>query len=243
MEKSYIGNTDICQEKTLFRKIGETYIMETMTRGERIQKRLRKLSISSYRLASLMDVKPASVYAWLQSKGPKREKMNQLAQILKCRQEWLEFGTGTEELSEVFVGLDETNLIAKEFPLISWVQAGQWSEIVDNFPPEDIEKWVPFGISRRDIPEGFCLRVRGDSMEPEFAEGDVILVDPLKQPENGQYVVAKLLDSNEATFKKYIYDAGEISLHPLNYPKYQPIHLNGRKAHIVGVVIGKQKMY
>lgn len=80
-------------------------------------------------------------------------------------------------------------------------------------------------------------------MEPEFADGDIILVDPHKQPENGQFVIAKLLDTNEATFKKYVIDAGVISLHPLNYPKHQPIHLNGRKALIVGVVIAKQKMY
>lgn len=129
------------------------------------------------------------------------------------------------------------------FPLISWVQAGRWSEIVEDFQPGDAEMWVTFGISRRVIPNGFCLRVQGDSMEPEFVEGDIILVDPDKQLENGKFVIAKFLDTNEATFKKYVNDAGTISLHPLNYPKYQPIHLNGRKAHIVGVVIGKQKMY
>ena len=133
--------------------------------------------------------------------------------------------------------------ILKDFPLISWVEAGKWSQIVDNFQPGDAEMWVPFGIPRKDMPNAFCLRVRGDSMIPEFAEGDIILVDPHRQPENGSFVIAKLLDTQEATFKKYVVDAGNVSLLPLNFPKYEPIRLNGRKAVIVGVVVGKQKMY
>ncbi len=125
--------------------------------------------------------------------------------------------------------------ILKDFPLISWVQAGEWSEIVDNFQPGDAEMWVPFAIPRKDMPNAFCLRVRGDSMIPEFADGDIILVDPHRQPKNGSFVIAKL--------KKYVVDYGNVSFLPLNFPKYEPIRLNGRKAVIVGVVVGKQKMY
>lgn len=216
--------------------------------GERIKIAREKIGVSQSELARRIGVKPQSVQVWEAGRnGPSRKRITILARELKVSPHWLEFGEepqGLEgERQRKVQELEETNLTAKEFPLISWVQAGQWSEIVDNFQPGDAETWVPFGISRRDIPNGFCLRVRGDSMEPEFADGDIILVDPHKQPENGQFVIAKLLDTNEATFKKYVIDAGVISLHPLNYPKHQPIHLNGRKALIVGVVVGKQKMY
>ena len=154
-------------------------------------------------------------------------------------------GLSVAELLDESVGeeIEETNLSPRDFPLISWVQAGDWAEIVDNFQPGDAEMWVAFGIPRKDMPNAFCLRVRGDSMIPEFAEGDIILVDPHRQPENGSFVIAKLLDTQEATFKKYVVDAGNVSLLPLNFPKYEPIRLNGRKAVIVGVVVGKQKMY
>ncbi len=216
-----------------------------------------------YRLAKELGITPQSVYEWVrEGKPPDRKRMKEIARVLEVSPAWLEFGDGPDlVLSEPTrkdpnvatstlhsarkgeEGLEETHLILKDFPLISWVQAGEWSEIVDNFQPGDAEMWVPFGIPRKDMPNAFCLRVRGDSMIPEFADGDIILVDPHRQPENGSFVIAKLLDTQEATFKKYVVDAGNVSLLPLNFPKYEPIRLNGRKALIVGVVVGKQKMY
>jgi SOS-response transcriptional repressor LexA len=45
----------------------------------------------------------------------------------------------------------------------------------------------------------FALRVKGDSMEPEFNEGDII-VSPTAKAGHGDYVEAKN-DEEEATFK------------------------------------------
>ena len=212
--------------------------------NERMREQIKKSGITQADLARALGVSVQTVNYWLIGRNkPKRDKILRIAHLLQCSPQSLEFGDDIEEIPGKIGEIEETASTWKEFPLISWVQAGSWSEMVDNFQPGDAERWIPFGITRKDIPNGYCLRVRGDSMEPEFADGDIILVDPHRQPENGQYVIVKLLDSNEATFKKYVIDAGEVSLHPLNYPKYQPIHLNGRKAMIVGVVIAKQKMY
>ncbi len=48
----------------------------------------------------------------------------------------------------------------------------------------------------------FALRVKGDSMESEFNDGDIIIVNPTAKAETGDYVVAKN-DEKEATFKQY----------------------------------------
>ena len=45
--------------------------------------------------------------------------------------------------------------------------------------------------------------IDGESMAPEFAPGDKILVDPDVTPRPGDYVVAKLDEEEKATFKKY----------------------------------------
>ena len=37
--------------------------------------------------------------------------------------------------------------------------------------------------------EPYALRVLGDSMEPEFADGCVIIVDPGYAPRDGSYVI------------------------------------------------------
>ena len=48
------------------------------------------------------------------------------------------------------------------------------------------------------------LRVRGESMEPRFRDGDLIFVDPAVSPDHGRFVVVRREDSNEATFKQLI---------------------------------------
>ena len=51
-------------------------------------------------------------------------------------------------------------------------------------------------------PSAFALRIRGDSMEPEFRSGDIVIINPLVAPLPGDFVVASD-ESGEATFKRY----------------------------------------
>jgi SOS-response transcriptional repressor LexA len=126
---------------------------------------------------------------------------------------------------------------AKRFPLISWVSAGQWCEAVESYSLNEIEKW-PETTSHAD-DRSFWLEVRGDSMTSptglSIPEGMIILVDPSIEPSSGRLVVAKLETENEATFKRYIVDAGNKYLKPLN-PAYSMIPINGN-CRIVGTVI------
>lgn len=128
--------------------------------------------------------------------------------------------------------------IRGEVPLISWVQAGAWSEIVDNFAPGDAEEWLP--CPKKFGPHAFALRVRGLSMEPRYQSGDIIFVDPDAGAEHGKHVVVRLDDEHEATFKQLVVEGGQRFLRALNPdwpgPKLIPIEGN---ATICGVVIGK----
>lgn len=89
---------------------------------------------------------------------------------------------------------------ARAVPIIDWVRAGQLREMVDPYPPG-----VGDGVVYVDPDCGrgvVALRIKGDSMEPEFREGDVIIVDPAIAPLPGDFVVVRN-GSHEATFKKY----------------------------------------
>lgn len=48
----------------------------------------------------------------------------------------------------------------------------------------------------------FALKIQGDSMLPQFKEGDIVIVDPAITPQPGDFVVAKNAEQ-EAAFKKY----------------------------------------
>ncbi len=88
----------------------------------------------------------------------------------------------------------------------------------------------------------FALRIKGDSMEPEFREGDVVIVNPHVEAKPGDYVVVKN-DEEEATFKQLKKFGDTLVLHPLN-SKYEDIELKkGVKYRIVGKVVKKEKRY
>lgn len=122
-------------------------------------------------------------------------------------------------------------------PLISWVQAGEWTETVGNLEPGDAETYLPCPVTCSE--ETFVLRVRGVSMEPKFHEGDLIFVDPNVAAVHGKYVVVQLDESNEATFKQLIIEGNQQYLKALNPDWPNRIIEVNTAATICGVVVFK----
>jgi len=124
----------------------------------------------------------------------------------------------------------------REYPLISWVIAGEWAESCDNFAPGVADTWIA-SVENAGV-NGFWLDVRGDSMtcsgNPSFPEGSRILVQPEADLVSGKYYVVKL-ENGESTFKQYIEDAGHRYLRPLN-PSYRTIQIDG-DCKVIGRVI------
>ncbi|MDK9701881.1 MAG: S24 family peptidase [Sulfuritalea sp.] len=85
--------------------------------------------------------------------------------------------------------------------------------------------------------EPFALMVLGDSMEPEFVEGEIILIEPEGLATDGSFVLARLAD--EWIFRQLVkHDAGW-RLQALNaaYPAADISDLDAVK----GVIIQKSK--
>jgi SOS-response transcriptional repressor LexA len=82
--------------------------------------------------------------------------------------------------------------------------------------------------------------MEGDSMEPDFKAGDIIIVDPEVEPTPGEFVVART--AAQATFKKYrptyIDPMGcqHFELVPLN-DDYPVINSDHQPLTIIGVMI------
>ncbi|RJT12825.1 LexA family protein [Rahnella inusitata] len=137
----------------------------------------------------------------------------------------------------------DTNLTIQLVPVISWVQAGAWTEIgyseVDLSLSETYPCPVPCG------PMTYILRVIGDSMIDEYRPGDMIFIDPEVAPVHGDDVIALLLDSGETTFKRLVEDGNHKYLKALNkgWPE-QYIKIDGN-CSIIGTVVfsGKPRRY
>ena len=67
-----------------------------------------------------------------------------------------------------------------------------------------------------------------------FPSGSIIIVEPLQEPKNGSYVIVRLEDEKEATFKKLVIDGDRRYLRPLN-PRYPILEVKG-EATFAGVV-------
>jgi phage repressor protein C with HTH and peptisase S24 domain len=85
--------------------------------------------------------------------------------------------------------------------------------------------------------------VKGDSLEPEFVEGDVIIVNPHAEVKPGDFAIVTDEDNGEAIFKQLRKYGNTLVLHPLN-SKYEDIELRrGHRYRIVGKVVKKEKRY
>lgn len=135
----------------------------------------------------------------------------------------------------------------KGVPIINLVQAGHWSGIGDGHSRHDDDtKWIVPTVKVSE--EGFGLVVRGTSMEPQFGEGDIIIVDPNVQAMPGDFVVAKREDQDDATFKQYLARGSDkkgrpvFDLKPLNeaWPTISVDASNPGK--IVGVVVEHRRV-
>ena len=125
-------------------------------------------------------------------------------------------------------------------PLVSWAQACEFPVISEHSQKRIAENILPCPVSCS--PGSFVLRVNGASMEPKFGNGDLIFVDPRVEAESGKYVVVKLEDANEATFKQLIIEGGRKYLKALNPDWPERIIEIEEQARICGVVVFKGEM-
>jgi SOS-response transcriptional repressor LexA len=127
----------------------------------------------------------------------------------------------------------------RKVPVISSVMAGKWGEASDTFQPGQADEWTETEVKGQHV---FALRVTGDSMAPEFNEGDIVIVSPHHRAASGDYVVVKN-DNEEVTLKQLKKYGTKRVLHPLN-PKYEDIELSDKKQYrIVGRIMEKKKRY
>ncbi len=71
--------------------------------------------------------------------------------------------------------------------------------------------------------EPFALRVLGDSMEPEFKDGCIIIIDPAANVENGKYVIAEV--NGEFIFRQFFKENEKLLLKAVNQG-YQSIEIS-----------------
>lgn len=97
-------------------------------------------------------------------------------------------------------------------------------KVAAGYPIEAVENIIDYEeISETMARQGefFALRIQGDSMQPKFSEGDVVIVRKQETVDNGDIAII-MVNGDEATIKKVQRFDGGINLIPTN-PAYNII--------------------
>jgi len=85
--------------------------------------------------------------------------------------------------------------------------------------------------------EVFALRVKGTSMiDALIDDGDIVLMEPVKNVENGDMVAAWLKKEEEVTLKRYFREEDRVRLQPAN-TQMEPIYTDPANVDIQGRVV------
>lgn len=144
------------------------------------------------------------------------------------------------------MGLEEpTSLRAPEvtedtviFPVIGEIAAGYDYPAYEDWSGETVEipKSYLHGRSRDDF---FVLSVKGDSMYPQYMDGDKVLILKQSTMNRSGEIGAIIYDGDMATLKKIEYVDGEdwVKLIPIN-PEYTPKTIRNEdleQCHVLGI--------
>lgn len=201
--------------------------------GKLIKVRRLALGLTARQLADRAGISDAHIIYI--EKGQRKATFDKLTNIINA------LGLSVEEvLKNIGRGPDSTSGVKRltQVPVVTWVTAGSWKEVCDAFEPGDADTWIDSEVSGEHV---FALRVIGDSMEPEFHDGEIIIIDPGVDAQPGDFVVVKNPEG-EATFKQLKKYGGRIVLHPLN-PKYEDQEVRRGDFKIIGRVMKKEKRY
>ena len=124
-----------------------------------------------------------------------------------------------------------------KLPLLGTIAAGSPIEAVENREELDLEQMFH---AKNGV---YVLKVRGDSMiEDHLCDGDFVVIERRENAKNGEQVVA-LLDTGEATLKRFYKESGgKVRLQPANQTM-EPRIVDADRCKVQGVVIGVLRSY
>ncbi len=123
-----------------------------------------------------------------------------------------------------------------KIPVLGKVAAGIPIEAIENYYSDEWEE-IPEEMACQ--AEYFALKIRGNSMEPKFSEGDVVIVRKQDNIESGEIAVV-IVNSSDATVKKVMKQNDGIVLVALNQAVYQPVFYDNNSIQKLPIkILGK----
>jgi repressor LexA len=138
-------------------------------------------------------------------------------------------------LSELLAQSD-LNIEQDKLPLAAGRLVPVINKVAAGYPSDFNDLDYPVGIADDYVrcpdmhdPNAFAVRVVGDSMEPKFHEGDIVIFSPAAEVHNGDDCFVRFAMPHETTFKRVFFESdNKIRLQPRN-EKYSPTIVDGKR--------------
>lgn len=131
-------------------------------------------------------------------------------------------------------------------PILGTSRAGIPNLAIEEVNYDDPDEWEEIDPKLAKAGTYLALRIKGDSMQPDLNENDIVIVKSQSDANNGDIVIAKV-NGDEACCKKLFKNNDGIILHSLN-PSYPPMFFSQSDIHdkpvtIIGKVIELRRKF
>jgi len=203
---------------------------------EKILQLMEQHKIKALKLEKDLSLASSIVSQWKNGRQkPSTDAIMKIAEYFNVTTDYLLGRTDLPANATTLDSLGKFNAL----PVIGSISAGYNGEAVEEYTGDmqEIPASIMNGYSKEDV---FILTVKGDSMYPDFYNGDKVLVKRQTSVDSGSVAVV-LYNGNEATLKKVVYEKGKnwLDMVPRN-PEYQTKRIAGadlEECHVLGKVI------
>lgn len=220
--------------------------MRKETCSERMRKALSLRNMKQSELSERTNIPKSAISQYLSGAfEPKQDRVELISKALDVSEAWLMgFDVPMERDAKIntFVDSMQPNITDEytTFPVIGEVAAGYNHFAVEDWTGDTIDvpdSWI-LGYSKSDF---FVLQVIGDSMFPEYRDGDKVLVRRQNTMDYSGQVGVVIYESEISTIKRVEYNPGEnwVRLTPINptYPQKLIVNEDLESFHILGIPV------
>ncbi len=212
------------------------YIQDTFP--NRLAKAMKMRGMKQVELAEKTGINKSKISSYLSGRyKAKQDGIYALATALNINAAWLmgfDVDANLNNYNETHYNLFK----AKPKPAIVLI----YGAIPAGIPMEMIENIVDTEEIDSDMLKGgkqfFGLKIKGNSMYPEYMDGDTIILEKVEDVESGSDAVI-MINGNDGTFKRVFKNENGIVLQPLN-SEFQPLIYSNKQIEELPVkIIGK----
>ena len=135
---------------------------------------------------------------------------------------------------------EPANISYLKVPVVGSIAAGEPLNLIgaDPLGKEDFDQVEVPPMLTGGKENIFALKVKGESMiDALVSDGDMVFLEPVDRPENGDMVAAWIRDREETTLKHFYLEGDKVKLVPAN-SQMQPIVVAANNVSVRGRVVG-----